>query len=246
MSKAHVLWLLIMFDCNAIAQTAIITIKTRSEIIIAADSKALKNNNPDSAISVCKIRPIFNFFYGASGIISDPITRFDFNSIVDTTFSTKRTLLDNIGKVAKSVKNVLPKTLASIEQRDRIAFKKEFEKGDMVALQVFFAGIENDSLKIYKSDFQFSPRENFRVTSVDKSCIAHCEKIYFFGHDSAMLAYDDRYGKSPIETWDSYAIRLIEIAKIHHKENVGGDVDALKIPIIGSPTWIRKKFKCQY
>lgn len=233
-----------LFGQRTIAQTAIVIIKVESGIIIAADSKGLKNNNPRDTVSICKIRPIHNIFYGAAGLVFDPITKFDFYEIVDTTYSSENSMAVNFEKSIKVLKTSLPKTLMSIRDRNPIEFSKKFDRKNRIALQIFFAGVENDTLKIYKSNLQFKGQMEYSINSITKSCIAFCDMIYFFGNDSAMVAYHDRYGNNMKESWASYARRLIDIAAKNDPKEVGGAINVLVIHKTGIYEWIDPKPPC--
>ncbi|MCI0619192.1 hypothetical protein L0244_39990 [bacterium] len=233
-----------MLAYNAIAQTAIVAIRNDDEILIAADSKGLLNNNPASPILICKIKKVLRRFYIASGIYENRAIGFNVSNIIDTTFKDNRAFQVNINRALENIKSDFPRALTEIRNRDSIAFRDKFERKDSVVLSIVFAGIENSQLIMYKMDFKMHRYKNISFTIVPKSCGLNCSKIYFLGQDSAMTVYSKNHPWNPRMALADYAKKLIEEAIRHHPAAVGMPIDILQIPRIGNPIWIQRKPQC--
>lgn len=224
---------------DTIAQTACVAIKTNSEIIIAADSKF----GFDIA---CKIRPVLNYFYTMAGYAE--LKKFGFSApqIIDTTFKTNRTFVENIYSSVQNIKRAYPSAIRKIMQtRDSTEFNEKFRKERGVILNIIFAGKDSSGLIMYKKDFQVIWENNISFAILAEECGNGCNFVtYPIGRYIEMRAYIKNHRIDSKADFITYAKRLIEEAITYNPKTVGAPIDILQIPRVGNPRWVQRKPQC--
>lgn len=226
---------------TAIAQTAAVGIRSKSQIIIAADSKVGKT-------AICKIRTTLDYFYTISGFVgSDSLIGFDATNIIESSFNKGKTFIENINTAVKNIETTLPSAITRFvkrSQKNLHDFKNEFEKGDSVIIQIIFAGIEGHNLIMYSRDFKMHRYKKTSFTILKNECGNDCESIFFIGKNIEMISYAKRNPPRNI-TLANYAEKLIEESIAYNRNTVGRPIDILQIPRVGKPVWIQRKPQCQ-
>lgn len=224
---------------TTIAQTAGVCIKSKNGIVIAADSKV--GNRID-----CKIRPVLGYFYTIAGYPEFPQFGFSALKIIDTTFKSDKTFIENIENSMQKMKELYPNILKkSMYTKDSTEFRKKFIEKNGVVINIIFAGIDNLGLVAHTRDLQIFWNKKIDIEILSQDCGIDCKKIFTIGRNIEMMAYAKINPVKPNTVLVYYAKRLIEESIRYNPDTVGEPINILMIPIMGNPIWVQRNPPCQ-
>ena len=114
----------VIFAAQCSFGTAVIVLRSKGEIWIAADSMETDQTGTNSR-SACKILNTGQFYWAAAGpVYSDTTTGFEVSTFVDGIKSEKGTLRSKMNAFITKSKDPFARELASIEKDDPIGFAK--------------------------------------------------------------------------------------------------------------------------
>lgn len=238
LSLSYPIWMVLMFTTCVFGNTSVVAVKTKSEIIIAADSKLNPGVGyvPVTPISaaVCKIRQFGDVFValaGFSGFLDGTSNPADVAAVA---FRTQGRLSARVYGFEGAMEAMLAESLLYVNPSDYGRHKVES----------IIAGIEGNQLVMYLRVFQLSSDGSNRFTTIGGDCpwdfcVFH---IGEFGAVRSFLSSHPTY-LSDATSLPSAVRDLVKMQAEATPEKVGGEIDILRITKTDAK-WIQKKAEC--
>jgi hypothetical protein len=254
-SEAHVAWLLLFCVISPVSRfgfaTCIIGIRMPDFIIVGADSAGTfaGRNSVSSVKPVCKIYQDGTMFFAVSGLVDDPITRFNVARIVVKASSIGGTIANRAEASAQELRTLIPSEMLALKTADPQKYERIIRGEDDFDAVLFF-GLENKTPVAIAFGFKatLSKNEEISVSVERRSCPGKdCPNgtYMFYLCDHAAI---DRYLAEHKSTPPTFAPEqlvnfLIGLEVVSRPNDVQPPIDILRIDIHG-PKWISKKPQC--
>ncbi len=227
---------------NGSAQTTIVVRKVPGEIVVAADSKgAVNNSGTTTNIIQCKIRPINQYFFAASGLVQSKDGSVDLYKV-----ATEESSTGNMAEVATRFWLKVTPPIEAYYQRLKSADPKRFRKAlNMLEVKTVFFGIEQERPVAAVLAFKITQSRLGKVTA--KPIWIRCNKaqesrtliLGFSNYAWALEGTRGFWGHGSI----SGAQRLVQREIEKDSRDVGGPIDILRVTKDG-PCWKPSKAEC--
>ena len=224
--------------------TAIVTIRTPTEIIVAADSKGLGRHGKVSA--TCKIKQINNAFYALSGLYYYKRTGFVLDDMVTEVLKGKGTILK---KADRFVEVTQKPFIQALEEMEKVGsdYNRLISSGKpTIGIALF--GIENKVLELHLRTIEVTIENGKATTKIVRkdcpgvSCSGLPVYLAFLGSQAANLIYAKVHPEMQHDLL-SAARTLIEVEIQSNPGEVGPPIDILHISADGA-RWAQKKSEC--
>ena len=221
-------------------------IRTAKEIIVGADSKAIRGGDKSKPEIVCKIQQVGTAFHAAANVTEDPETNFNVLAIVKDVFQMKASILEKADRFTSLVVPPLTRFLENIKRNHPETYHQEFQGKH--TLDVVFFGMESDVPVVHLRSFVASDIGPFAVSVaiMKKNCPGDCETDLYFslGHHDAI----DTFLKENPFFWQRTTIIegirfLVTIEATMNPDDVGLPIDLIHLSKDGVE-WIQKKNQC--
>lgn len=243
------LLLLLVPNSSALA-TTIVVARTRSEIVIGADSKVTDTFGNDLNKRACKILQVGNLFIAFEGLEVDRKTGFNVPEISTTALNSRPSgpMTEKISILTGFLVSELLVELSHLKTHEPDTYFRKIEGGQLF-LRLIVAGFEKGKPLVFVRSFralQYNPGQ-IGVTVIPDDCLDNCEGAVV----TRFLGESDAIDGLPEETpgfWKAGLSegvrRLIETEIAARSEYVGPPIDIVRISKSGAQ-WIQRKPECQ-
>ncbi|MGO9137248.1 MAG: hypothetical protein ACLP9S_04605 [Syntrophales bacterium] len=256
------LYLLIILVCTislisherALANTCVVAFWSPTEIIIGADSKRMGvvfegGLSRRFMTESCKIVQFGKIFFASSGLVEDSKVLYEATSLAREACGKDTMLSKKVSRFEKLIKTKLLSSLYRTQREAPVHFKKTFETGDRVIAQFFFAGYEQEQLRLIAIDFMLSTSRGGALNIVSErnecpGCGRGDRYIMVIGQKEAIRKFYPESGNyfkiaHPVDIVRT----LIELEIVDKSDEVGYPIDIIRIDKTGAK-WIQRKQSC--
>ncbi len=238
----------IALTAAAVEATTIVAVKTRKEIVIAADSKVTDTFGNATGTTACKIAVSGNLAFAHAGFARDHTTGFDIREIVYKALSgtSSETMSRRVESATAKVVEALAEELRELKRNSEITYREKIE--GKVFLRLIFAGFEKKRPALLVRRFRLGllPDGSTGIVVSNDDCGIDCNEDYV----TRFIGETDAIDGLPEETqgfWKTGLVdgarRLVEIEIRVRDEYVGPPIDILRI-LPKRAVWVQKKPDC--
>jgi hypothetical protein len=228
--------------------TTIVVARSRTEIVIGADSKVTDTYGNDLNKAVCKIMRAGNLFIAFEGLKTNPQTGFNVTelSLKALQREPRAPAIERVSILTGFLTSRLFTELLFLKQRDQDTYVRKIQ-GQMF-LRLVIAGFEQNRPLLFVRGFraiQISPQK-VSVEVVAEDCLADCQGEVVTRQLGETEAIDGLAEETP-DFWKNGLAngvrQLIQTEIAARDEYVGPPIDLLRIDAHGAQ-WIQKKPEC--
>lgn len=228
--------------------TTIVVARTRSEIVIGADSKVTDTFGNDLSQQLCKIVPAGNLFLAFEGLKQNRQTGFN---VIDLSVKalqreTRASADDRVSILTGFMTSRLFRELLFLKQHDEPTYLRKIQ--GQIFLRIVVAGFEQNRPLIFVRQFRAVQlnANNIAVEVISDDCGRECQGevvTRFLGEADAI----DGLAEDTPGFWSqglaSGVRQLVETEIGAREEYVGPPVDLVRITASGAE-WIQRKSVC--
>jgi hypothetical protein len=241
--------LILALTVTSVRATTIVVARTKSEIVIGADSKVTDTFGNDLNKRACKILPVGNLFVAFEGLRIDRKTGFNVEEISGAAlnFNTSGPLAEKISILTGFLVSELLVELAHLKTNEPETYFRKIEGGQLF-LRLIVAGFEKGRPLVFVRSFRalhYNPGQ-IGVSVIPDDCLNNCEGAVV----TRFLGESDAIDGLPEETPDFWkdglsagVRRLIETEIAARSEYVGPPIDIVRINKSGAH-WVQRKPDC--
>lgn len=230
-------------------QTSVVAIRSKSEIVIGADSQGTAGKDHQIKAPYCKIHQFGQTFFASAGFIHSPATGFNMIDVARAASRRGKTIAERVDIFVRTIKKPMETQMEWQKRNSLEVLKRDYLERE--PLQVVFAGFEKDipflMFRTFRAETSPTGKVSFSLARTS-NCPGDCKgdiRPEYLGEVEAIV----RYMKEHPGFWtpDSSltdAVRLFVNLEIADKgEFVSPPVDILKITRDGAK-WIERKEQC--
>jgi hypothetical protein len=239
----------IAFCVANVRATTVVVARTRTEIVIGADSKITDTYGNDLNKRACKIRQVGELFVAMEGLQADRQTGFSVPDIAAAALQLRPTApaADKVSMLMGYLVSALLVELSHLKNHEPETYFKKIEGGQLF-LRIVVAGFEKGRPIIFVRSFralQYNPGQ-IGVAVIPDDCLDDCKGAVV----TRFLGETDAIEGLPEETPDFWKSglpggvrRLIEVEIAARGEYVGPPIDIVRINA-NRAQWIQRKSEC--
>ena len=228
--------------------TTIVAVKSKKEIVIAADSKVTDTFGNATGRSACKIVAAGGVVFAYAGFARDPATAFSVPEIVAGSLNENRALpiVEKTEATAKLVAERLEAEFKQLKTKDFVTFREKIE--GKTFLRIVIAGFEKGKPVLLVRHFRYGilADGSAGVSVSSDDCDAGCKGqnvTRFLGETDAIAGLPEETKGFWNQGLAAGAKKLVEIQIAAREEYVGPPVDLVRITS-KQTKWITLKPEC--
>lgn len=236
-----------LFLTDAGSATTIVVIRGRTEVVLAADSKATyeAGSAAENAGPVSKIYGIGNLFLAVSGLVQDPETNFSVPQIVSDATRGLATVAEKMQALENRLGAALQTEVPAIKERDPDLYQK-LVSGQSGLISLVVVGAEKGVPFAKGVEFTLtSSPQGLRASAKENSCPGDCflgVKTLWLGQSQAIAKYMESH-RTPRKPYADFARFLVQLEIDSKAEGVEGPIDIVRVTAAGAE-WIQRKPDC--
>jgi len=226
--------------------TTVIVIKTRNDLVVAADSKGRRGTAIITSESACKVGNVGLYYYAFAGAINDPETGFNILTPIKEAISQSGSIVEVANRYESMAGSLIAKQVGYYREKYRNFYDSVFKNKS--ASDVAFFGVEKDALVFHIRFFFVEETPDGKVTIQPKriDCGADCENgDIILGEREEITKY---MAVQPSLLKDVEAIEAVRtLIKEQIKvtpDSVGEPIDIVRLTIKRTE-WIQRKKECE-
>jgi hypothetical protein len=229
--------------------TTIAGIRTPSQVVIAADSRAtVRGYRIESTQAVCKIFTVKDTAFAIAGLVKDPVWGFDAENLIADTLRRQTRLTETANDLAERLTDTLGTYLERLKKGNPYLYGKLLEERDRNITSILLAAYEEGQPIAIGMSFRASEESGARVgiTATRVACPGNCPDgvMYFFlGERQPIDRYIAEHGRDRLMPASSGAPFLVQLVIDGGSKLVGPPVDVIVIDRQGV-SWPSRKEGC--
>ena len=216
--------------------TAIVLIRTPTEIVVASDGKAILGTKAgDSSIATCKIHKLKSAIYFViAGASDDTMFGGSYNiaNEIQKSASTKYSMTETVEAAKPAIETALVKHLTNRRDRNVEYFRSNFYR--MRLIEIAFFSTVGEVPRVHKMTFRAHEEPTgIRVEFHQEECPGNCttpeRAVYFVGEAKAMQNYVSRTSFDRHEQLTTTAEKILNIAIEANPQAIGPPVAVVRV-----------------
>ena len=227
----------------SVRATTLAIIRTRDQVIIAADSRQVWHGAEQRPQLMCKVSTHDDVIFALAGLVLE--NSFDAQALVLEVLGTAGSLEERAQVLERLIRGPLLGMLTRIRHKLPRLFAEQLESG--FVLNVTLAAVRNQVALLEMRDFYVETLQDgtLRLRVVGVSCPTDCPQpteVFGVGETAAMMEHLASLPQFPTQL-PGLAVQLVEIEIANRPMLVGPPVDVIRASTAGVE-WLQQKPAC--